>query len=95
MCSQMHAMEAASARARNKMGKRSGKQAFSRRGFLEGASAMAGAAASSSAVPAHERHLFAKVEDFWKSRRIFELYSVQNNLFSLTRNMPVEGALRD
>lgn len=184
MCSQMDAMEAASARARTKMGKRTGKQAFSRRGFLEGASAMAGAAASSSAretvvwnsdhkapeprrisehlfvfedtcnvyilrdgdhaalidfgsgavlrhleklgihsvdwilhthhhrdqaqgdglgiaagipiaVPAHERHLFAEVEDFWKSRRIFELYSVQNNLFSLTRNVPVERALRD
>ncbi len=47
------------------------------------------------AVPLHERHLFEGVEDFWRNRRIFELYYVRNDFFSLTRNVPVSAVLRD
>ena len=47
------------------------------------------------AVPAHERHLFGDVERFWRNRRIFELYQVRNDFFSLIENVPVSAALRD
>jgi glyoxylase-like metal-dependent hydrolase (beta-lactamase superfamily II) len=47
------------------------------------------------AVPEHERHLFEDVERFWRNRRIFELYQVTNNFFSLTENVPVAVSLRD
>ncbi len=47
------------------------------------------------AVPAHERHLFEDAENFWRNRRIYELYYVRNDFFSLTRNVPVAAALRD
>jgi glyoxylase-like metal-dependent hydrolase (beta-lactamase superfamily II) len=47
------------------------------------------------AVPVHERHLFEAVENFWRNRRIFELYTVRNDFFSLTRNVPVTAVLRD
>jgi glyoxylase-like metal-dependent hydrolase (beta-lactamase superfamily II) len=47
------------------------------------------------AVPAHERHLFEDAENFWRSRRIFELYDVRNDFFSLTRNVPVAASLHD
>ena len=47
------------------------------------------------AVPAHERHLFEDVERFWRNRRIFELYEVRNDFFSLTRNVPVAASLHD
>lgn len=46
-------------------------------------------------VPAHERHLFENAENFWRNRRIFHLYHVVNDFFTLTRNVPVAGALRD
>src|SRR5438067_2967641 len=45
------------------------------------------------AVPAHERHLFEDVEIFWSSRRVFELYQVRNDFFSLTANVPVSASL--
>src|SRR5206468_4905049 len=47
------------------------------------------------AVPAHERYLFEDVERFWQNRRIFELYQVRNDFFSLTQNIPVAASLRD
>ncbi|MBI4166692.1 MAG: MBL fold metallo-hydrolase [Acidobacteria bacterium] len=46
-------------------------------------------------VPAHERHLFEDAENFWRNRRIFHLYYVRNDFFTLTRNIPVAGVLRD
>ncbi len=46
-------------------------------------------------VPAHERHLFEDAENFWRNRRIFHLYNVRNDFFTLTRNVPVSGLLRD
>jgi glyoxylase-like metal-dependent hydrolase (beta-lactamase superfamily II) len=46
-------------------------------------------------VPAHERHLFEDAENFWRNRRVFHLYHVRNDFFTLTRNVPVAGILRD
>jgi glyoxylase-like metal-dependent hydrolase (beta-lactamase superfamily II) len=46
-------------------------------------------------VPEHERHLFEDAENFWRNRRIFELYYVRNDFFSVTQNIPVAGVLRD
>lgn len=47
------------------------------------------------AAPAHERHLFEAAENFWRNRRIFELYYVRNDFFSLTRDVPLAAVLRD
>jgi glyoxylase-like metal-dependent hydrolase (beta-lactamase superfamily II) len=47
------------------------------------------------AVPAHERHLFEDVERLWANRRIFDLYQVRNEFFSLTQNVPVSTLLHD
>jgi glyoxylase-like metal-dependent hydrolase (beta-lactamase superfamily II) len=47
------------------------------------------------AVPVHERHLFEDAENFWRNRRIFELYDVKNDFFSLTQNVPIGAVLRD
>lgn len=47
------------------------------------------------AVPVHERQYFEDVERFWQNRRIFELYYVRNDFFSLTKNIPVAALLRD
>ncbi len=47
------------------------------------------------AVPEHERQFFEAAENFWRNRRIFELYDVKNDFFSLTRNVPVTALLRD
>jgi len=47
------------------------------------------------AVPVHERHLFEDAENFWRNRRVFELYDVKNDFFSLTQNVPVSAVLRD
>jgi glyoxylase-like metal-dependent hydrolase (beta-lactamase superfamily II) len=47
------------------------------------------------AVPAHERHLFADAENFWRNRRIFHLYYVRNDFNTLTRNVPVARPLAD
>jgi glyoxylase-like metal-dependent hydrolase (beta-lactamase superfamily II) len=46
-------------------------------------------------VPQHERHLFENAENFWRNRRIFHLYHVVNDFFTLTRNVPVAGVLHD
>ena len=46
-------------------------------------------------VPAHERDLFEDAENFWRNRRVFHLYYVRNDFFTLTRNVPVTGVLRD
>ena len=46
-------------------------------------------------VPQHERHLFEDAENFWRNRRVFHLYYVRNDFFTLTRNVPVAGVLRD
>jgi glyoxylase-like metal-dependent hydrolase (beta-lactamase superfamily II) len=47
------------------------------------------------AVPAHERHLFEDVERLWANRRIFDLYQVRNDFFSVTQNIPVTKLLHD
>jgi glyoxylase-like metal-dependent hydrolase (beta-lactamase superfamily II) len=47
------------------------------------------------AVPAHERHLFEDAENFWRNRRVNHLYSVRNDFFTLTRNVPVARLLHD
>jgi glyoxylase-like metal-dependent hydrolase (beta-lactamase superfamily II) len=47
------------------------------------------------AVPSHERHYFADAENFWRNRRIFHLYYVRNDFFTVTENIPVERDLRD
>ncbi|MBV9404346.1 MAG: MBL fold metallo-hydrolase, partial [Acidobacteriaceae bacterium] len=47
------------------------------------------------AVPEHERQFFEAVENFWRNRRIFELYDMKNDFFSLTTNVPVTALLRD
>ncbi|MBZ5543263.1 MAG: MBL fold metallo-hydrolase [Acidobacteriia bacterium] len=46
-------------------------------------------------VPAHERYLFEDAENFWRNRRVFHLYYVRNDFFTLTRNVPVAGVLHD
>ncbi len=47
------------------------------------------------AVPVHERQYFESAENFWRNRRIFELYYVRNDFFSLTRDVRVAAVLRD
>ncbi len=47
------------------------------------------------AAPVHERQYFESVENFWRNRRIFELYYVRNDFFSLTRDVPVAAVLPD
>lgn len=47
------------------------------------------------AVPRHERQFFEDAENFWRNRRIFELYDMKNDFFSLTKNVPVASLLRD
>jgi len=47
------------------------------------------------AVPAHERHLFADAESFWRNRRVFHLYYVRNDFNTLTEDVPVAAVLRD
>jgi glyoxylase-like metal-dependent hydrolase (beta-lactamase superfamily II) len=47
------------------------------------------------AVPAHERHLFADAENFWRNRRVFHLYYVRNDFNTITRNISVARALED
>jgi len=46
-------------------------------------------------VPEHERHLFEDAENFWRNRRVFHLYYVRNDFFTVARNIPVAGVLRD
>jgi glyoxylase-like metal-dependent hydrolase (beta-lactamase superfamily II) len=47
------------------------------------------------AAPAHERHLFADAENFWRNRRVFHLYYVRNDFNTITQNIPVARALHD
>jgi glyoxylase-like metal-dependent hydrolase (beta-lactamase superfamily II) len=47
------------------------------------------------AVPAHERHLFEDAENFWRNRRVYHLYHVRNDFFTLSRNIPVADLLWD
>ena len=47
------------------------------------------------AVPAHEHHLFADAENFWRNRRVFHLYYMRNDFNTITRNIKVEKALTD
>ena len=46
-------------------------------------------------VPAHERHLFADAENFWRNRRVFHLYYVRNDFNTITENIPVADVLQD
>ncbi|MEW5976897.1 MAG: MBL fold metallo-hydrolase [Acidobacteriota bacterium] len=47
------------------------------------------------AVPAHELHLFADAENFWRNRRVFHLYYVRNDFNTMTENIPVASVLHD
>ncbi len=47
------------------------------------------------AVPAHEKHLFADAENFWRNRRVFHLYYVRNDFNTLTKNVRVAKTLAD
>ena len=47
------------------------------------------------AVPAHERHLFADAENFWRNRRVFHMYYVRNDFNTITENIPVVSVLQD
>jgi glyoxylase-like metal-dependent hydrolase (beta-lactamase superfamily II) len=47
------------------------------------------------AVPAHESHLFADAENFWRNRRVFHLYYVRNDFNTITENIPVAARLQD
>lgn len=47
------------------------------------------------AVPAHEKQFFEDAERLWSSRRIFDLYEVRNDFFSLTQNVAVSKLLHD
>ncbi len=47
------------------------------------------------AAPAHERHLFADAENFWRNRRVFHLYYVRNDFNTVTENIPVSRVLAD
>jgi glyoxylase-like metal-dependent hydrolase (beta-lactamase superfamily II) len=47
------------------------------------------------AVPAHEAHLFADAENFWRNRRVFHLYYVRNDFYTITENIPVAALLQD
>lgn len=47
------------------------------------------------AVPAHERHLFADAENFWRNRRVFHLYYMRNDFNTITHNIPVARLLTD
>jgi len=47
------------------------------------------------AVPAHEKHLFAEAENFWRNRRIFHLYYMRNDFYTLTKNVKVSKVLAD
>lgn len=46
-------------------------------------------------VPEQEQYLFDDAENFWRNRRIFHLYYVRNDFFTVTNNLPVAGTLRD
>lgn len=47
------------------------------------------------AVAAHEKHLFADAENFWRNRRVYHLYYVRNDFNTITENVPVAKALAD
>ena len=47
------------------------------------------------AVPAHEKHLFADAENFWRNRRVYELYYVRNDFNTVSQNIPVARELAD
>lgn len=47
------------------------------------------------AVPAHERHLFEDVENFWRNRRVYHMYYVRNDFNSLIEDIPVAASLQD
>ena len=46
-------------------------------------------------VPENERPLFEDAENFCANRRVFDLYIVRNDFFTITHNIPVAGVLRD
>ncbi|HYK88907.1 MAG TPA: MBL fold metallo-hydrolase [Acidobacteriota bacterium] len=56
---------------------------------------LAGARSIPIVVPAHERHLFADAENFWRNRRVFHLYYMRNDFNTITENIPVASVLSD
>jgi len=47
------------------------------------------------AVPAHEAHLFADAQNFWRNRRVFHLYYVRNDFNTITEDIAVARRLAD
>jgi len=47
------------------------------------------------AVPRYERFLFDEAENFWRNRRLYDVYNVRNTYFTLTQNIPVDADLAD
>ena len=47
------------------------------------------------AVPAHERHLFDRVDEYWQQKRIYDNYNDRNTFFSIAENLPVTAVLED
>ncbi|MFH1742018.1 MAG: MBL fold metallo-hydrolase [bacterium] len=47
------------------------------------------------AVPRYERYLFDEVENFWRNRRLYDIYNVRNTFFALTKNIHVDAELVD
>ena len=46
-------------------------------------------------VPEHEKYLFEEAENFWRNRRVIDSYNARNDFFTLSKNVPVAGVLRD
>ncbi|MGQ9630122.1 MAG: MBL fold metallo-hydrolase [bacterium] len=46
-------------------------------------------------VPLHERHLFDRVEAFWTTKQLYDVYNVRNTYFTLTKSVRISGVLED
>ncbi|MER9178419.1 MBL fold metallo-hydrolase [Mesorhizobium sp. M0955] len=47
------------------------------------------------AVPEYEQHLFADIEAYWQTRRIYDNYNDTNTFFALSENVSVDAVLED
>ena len=47
------------------------------------------------AVPAHERYLFERANDYWQQKRLFDNYNDRSTFFSIGENLPVAESLVD
>ncbi len=47
------------------------------------------------AVPEHERHLFDRADDFWRTRRTYDNYDDRNTFFTVGEPIQVDASLED